>query len=78
MAGQPEKTVAVCQCDLPMHDAVDVERDVVAVEIWPTAPESEQDPSSPDPTPTQDQKYNSQVKVSLLLPIRTASASCLC
>lgn len=61
-------------CSAPTSATVDAERDVVEVEIWPTAPGSElADLSSPDPTPTKDQKYNSQAKVSLL----SADSQCL-
>lgn len=113
MAGQPEKTEAVSQCDLPLHALVvdslqavqphllvdpseikwhaddlcsgltsvrvDVEREVVEVEMWPTAPESELgDLRGPDPAHAKNQKYNSQAKVSLLLHICASSAYCLC
>lgn len=66
-------------CSGLTNETVNVERKVVEVEMWSTAPESEPvDPRGPDPAHSKDQKYNSQAKVSLLLCIGATSAHCLC
>lgn len=66
-------------CSGLTNETVNLEREVVEAEMWPTAPESEPgDLRGPDPAHSKDQKYNSQAKVSLLLCLGATSAYCLC
>lgn len=60
-------------------ETINVEKEGVEVEMWPTGAEPELgDLRGPDPVHTKDLKYNSQAEVSQVLCVGATHAYCSC